>query len=86
MPQTAVVGTSLAGMILPSLTGLLKHARLQNVDWLMAAGLSAGRLCYYDDGWSRQNVDWLRAAGLCAGRVVMMMMMMLLLGNYAIIF
>eukprot|EP00967_Tisochrysis_lutea_P001854 scaffold2333_cov14-Tisochrysis_lutea.AAC.1 len=44
MPQAAVVGTSLAGMALPACAGLLKHARLNNVDWLMAAGLSVGSL------------------------------------------
>jgi len=44
MPQASVVGTSLAGMALPACFGLLKHARLGNVDWRMAAGLSFGSL------------------------------------------
>mmetsp|Transcript_19624 Transcript_19624/g.42590 ORF Transcript_19624/g.42590 Transcript_19624/m.42590 type:complete len:337 (+) Transcript_19624:247-1257(+) len=44
MPQTQVLGTSLMSMVLPSLVGLAQHARLGNVDWLMAAGLGTGTL------------------------------------------
>lgn len=44
MPQTAVLGTSLAAMVVPSLVGLAQHHRLGNVDWVMAAGLAAGTM------------------------------------------
>lgn len=39
-----MVGTSLVAMVLPSLVAFASHARLGNVDWRMAAGLSAGTL------------------------------------------
>jgi uncharacterized membrane protein YfcA len=42
LPQPAVLGTSLAAMAAPSLVALIQHARLGNVDWRMAAALSAG--------------------------------------------
>ncbi len=38
LPQTSVVGTSLAAMAVPATAGLIQHARLGNVDWRMAAG------------------------------------------------
>jgi uncharacterized membrane protein YfcA len=31
-------------MVLPSIVALAQHARMGNVDWLMAAGLGAGTL------------------------------------------
>jgi uncharacterized membrane protein YfcA len=42
LPQTAVLGTSLAAMIPPSFVGLLQHARMGNVDVRMGAALAAG--------------------------------------------
>ncbi|KAG2454981.1 hypothetical protein HYH02_000807 [Chlamydomonas schloesseri] len=42
LPQLSVLGTSLAAMVLPSVIGLAQHARLGNVDVLMAAGLVLG--------------------------------------------
>mmetsp|Transcript_19202 Transcript_19202/g.48847 ORF Transcript_19202/g.48847 Transcript_19202/m.48847 type:complete len:453 (-) Transcript_19202:221-1579(-) len=45
LPQTSVVGTSLAAMVVPSCVALAQHARLGNVDWLMAASLVAGSAC-----------------------------------------
>jgi uncharacterized membrane protein YfcA len=42
MPQTQVLGTSLAAMVVPSLAGLTQHWRLGNVDWRMAAALALG--------------------------------------------
>ncbi|KAG2440222.1 hypothetical protein HXX76_004334 [Chlamydomonas incerta] len=42
LPQLSVLGTSLAAMVLPSLIGLAQHARMGNVDVLMAAGLVVG--------------------------------------------
>lgn len=44
MPQTFVLGTSLCGMIAPSIIGLIQHHRLGNVDWLLAGGLAAGTM------------------------------------------
>lgn len=44
LPQLNVLGTSLTAMVVPSLVGLAQHARLGNVDWVMAAGLAAGTL------------------------------------------
>lgn len=44
LPQLNVLGTSLTAMVVPSLVGLAQHARLGNVDWIMAAGLAAGTL------------------------------------------
>ncbi|PNW84707.1 hypothetical protein CHLRE_03g155501v5 [Chlamydomonas reinhardtii] len=42
LPQLSVLGTSLAAMVAPSLIGLAQHARMGNVDVLMAAGLVLG--------------------------------------------
>ncbi|GBF95652.1 4-toluene sulfonate uptake permease [Raphidocelis subcapitata] len=42
LPHAAVLGTSLAAMIPPSLVGLLQHARMGNVDVRMGAALAAG--------------------------------------------
>jgi uncharacterized membrane protein YfcA len=44
MSQLAVLGTSLCGMVPPSLVGLLQHHRLGNVDWPMAIALAMGTL------------------------------------------
>ncbi|GIL77420.1 hypothetical protein Vretifemale_6874 [Volvox reticuliferus] len=44
LPQLSVLGTSLTAMVAPSLVGLAQHARLGNVDWVMAAALAAGTL------------------------------------------
>ncbi|EFJ48905.1 hypothetical protein VOLCADRAFT_104627 [Volvox carteri f. nagariensis] len=44
LPQLAVLGTSLTAMVVPSLVGLMQHARLGNVDWVMAAALAAGTM------------------------------------------
>lgn len=44
MPQLSVLGTSLCGMIPPSVVGLLQHHRLGNVDWPMAVALAMGTL------------------------------------------
>lgn len=44
MPQTYVLGTSLCGMIAPSIVGLIQHHRLGNVDWLLAGGLALGTM------------------------------------------
>ncbi|GIL64739.1 hypothetical protein Vafri_18618 [Volvox africanus] len=44
LPQLSVLGTSLTAMVAPSLVGLAQHARLGNVDWVMAAALAGGTL------------------------------------------